>query len=326
MPRASNQKKKIFLVLQFLEKKSDEENPVSLPQIISYLEECGIPAERKSIYDDIEVLRDLGFDILFENGKGYYLASRDFQLPELKLLCDAVAASKFITPKKSDELIAKIKKLTSEEQAKALRRQVVVANRIKTMNECVYYSIDDIHRAIAEKRLISFKYFDINENKEKVYRHNGKIYVVEPLCLLWDDENYYLVAREKDGKIKHFRADKTEKVTVLDEKIPDDGKPFDIENYQTKFFGMYGGKEEAVWLKCENSAAGIISDRFGSDLRFIKADDKHFKVRVNVIVSPLFFSWVVGMNGKIVIDSPESTVAEFRSLIKKIEAEYPEKP
>lgn len=325
MPRASNQKRKIFRVLQFLEEKSDEENPVSLPQIISYLENCGITAERKSIYDDIEELRNLGFDILFENGKGYYLASRDFQLPELKLLCDAVAASKFITPKKSDELIAKIKKLTSEEQAKTLRRQVVVANRIKTMNECVYYSIDDIHRAIAEKKMIAFRYFDIDENKEKVYRHGGKIYVAEPLCLLWDNENYYLVAREKNGKIKHFRADKTENMQILDEKIPETKKPFDIENYQTKFFGMFGGKEEAVWLRCKNSAAGIITDRFGSDLRFLKADEGHFRVRVNVIVSPLFFSWVVGMNGKIVIESPAETVAEFRELLSRIAEDYPGK-
>lgn len=309
------------MILRLLEEESDEDNFIPISRILSYLDGMGISAERKSVYADVEELKNLGFDVLTDPKRGYCLASRDFQLPELKLLCDAVAASKFITPKKSDELIEKIKKLTSRKQAKALRRQVVVTNRIKTMNESVYYSIDDIHRAIADRKKISFLYFNLNEKKEKVYRNGGKPYVADPLCLLWDNENYYLVAREKNGDVKHFRADKTENVTILDAKISEE-QPFDLENYPTKLFGMFGGREEAVWLLCENGAAGIILDRFGSDVRLIKADENRFRVRVNVIVSPLFFSWIVGMNGKITIEAPQSVIEDFRDLLDKTKAAH----
>ena len=292
MPKNSRQKKKILLILKLLAEKSDEDNPVSIKTIISYLESFGITAERRSIYSDIEELEELGFDIIYERNRGYFLASRDFQLPELKLLCDAVAVSKFITPRKSEELISKLKKLTSENNAKTLKRQVHVANRIKTMNESVYYIIDDIHRAIAEKKKISFKYFDFDENKKKKYRRGGKLYKVSPLSLIWDNENYYLIAYDGEAKkIKHYRADKTEKIEILGEKTDREiAKNFDVTEYTSKLFGMFGGKEESV--------------------------------RVSVIVSPLFFSWIVGMNGKIRIEEPKNIADKFLETLKNIEKAY----
>ncbi len=328
MPKGANQKKKLVLILELLKTKSDEEHPISVQKIVSSLESCGVSSERKSIYSDIDTLIELGYDIIHEGKKGYYLASREFQLPELMLLCDAVASSRFITPKKSDELIEKLKKLTSEEQAKNLSRQVVVANRIKTMNESIYYSIDDIHRAIAKRKKIEFLYFDFDENKNRVYHNNGEKYVVDPLSLLWEDDNYYLIAYDCEAKkIKHYRADKTESINILDSPLCTDvQKDFNISEYSSKLFSMFGGKEEPVWLVCKNSFAGKIIDRFGKDLPFIKEGEDSFKVRVKVMVSPMFFAWVFGMGGNVKISGPKDTVSAFREYIKKISKDYDIQP
>lgn len=324
MTKSSNQKKKPFLILKYLWEKSDENNFIPMSKIVEYLDSYGINSERKSIYSDMETLSELGFDIISNRQKGYCLASRDFQLAELKLLCDAVAASKFITPKKSGELIEKLKKLTSEDQAKSLRRQVAVANRIKTMNESIYYAIDDIHRAIAENRKISFCYFDFDENKQKILRHGGKRYTADPISLLWDDDNYYLIARDCEAdKIKHYRADKISGLEILEEKADAEiSKNFDISEYTSKLFGMFGGEEEAVWLSCKNSFAGKVIDRFGKDLSFVKEDEDTFKVRVKVIVSPQFFAWVFGMNEGIKIKGPEETVEKFVNYLKTAAKDY----
>lgn len=222
MPRSSFQKLKIIYIMEYLLKNSDEDHAVTTSQIIAYLKSHDITAERKTIYSDIEALRDFGLDIIQVsegNNHGYYVASRDFELPELKLLVDSVQSSKFITHKKTLSLIKKIEKLASIHSAQLLNRQVFVKNRIKTMNESIYYNVDEIHNGISSNRKIRFLYFEYNVAKERVYRHDGAYYVVSPFAMTWDDENYYMVAFDSAaGIIKHYRVDKMEKITVLDEE------------------------------------------------------------------------------------------------------------
>lgn len=322
MAKSNNQKQKILCVLKYLEQHTDFEHPATVEEIIKYLENCGISAERKSIYSDIDTLIAFGADIEKCHSKhgGYYMASHTFELPELKLLVDAVQSSKFITDKKSRALIQKIVSLTNEYDAKQLNRQVSVADRIKAANESIYYSVDDIHRAISENVKISFKYFEWNAEKKKVFRRNGERYVVSPYTLVWDDEYYYLIARDDTaGENRHFRVDKMSAIIVEDEKRDMSSCPKDgVVSYSKKLFGMFGGKEQTVSLSCQNSLAGVIIDRFGSEITFKKAkNDESFQITSRVILSPNFYSWVASFEGKVKIVSPEDAVTGYEEFIKK---------
>lgn len=323
MAKSSNQKLKILYLLDFLRRKTDMDHSVTMQEIISYLESQGINAERKSIYDDFEALRNFGFEVEKNQSKsvGYYLAERDFELPELKLLVDAVQSSKFITKRKSEALIRKIESLASENEASELQSQVYVTNRIKTMNESIYYAVDFIHQAIAKNKKISYKYYDWNREKQKVLRHDGKIYRVSPWALTWDDENYYMVGYDDlERKIKHYRVDKMMNLNILDERR--DGaevfRNFDMAIYSKKTFGMYGGEEKNVGLICKNHLAGAIIDRFGEDVIIANYGEDHFKVTVKVLVSPLFLTWIMNFGGDIVIDGPADVQEKYVELAKKV--------
>lgn len=327
MPKSANQKLKLLYLIKTLSELSDEEHPLTISDIIKHLSLYGISAERKSIYSDIDMLREYGLDIVAVKSKsyGYYVASREFELPELKLLVDAVQSSKFITRKKSEELIKKIENLTGKYQAAKLQRQVFVANRIKTMNESIYYTVDYIHTAISENSKISFKYFDWTSSKEKVLRHNGKDYVISPWALTWDDENYYLVAYDSEtNMIRHYRVDKITNIKVLPEKREgqESFSEFDMALYSKSVFGMFGGKAEYVSLLCHESLAGIIIDRFGTDIVFLKRDSNHFEINVNVVLSPQFYSWVFGFGDKISIISPDKAKKEFLELLENVKKIY----
>ena len=268
MAKGVNQKQKILYLRQILLERTDEKHPISMAEILEALEAYGIQAERKSIYADIETLKNFGMDIIHrrEQPSGYCVVSREFELPELKLLVDAVHGSKFIIRKKSEALIRKIEGLVSIYEAKKLARNVHVANRIKTMNESIYYTVDDIHSAINGDRQISFQHFKWNEKGEKQLKRDGKVYKVSPWALTWDDENYYLVAFDaEEGIIKHYRVDKMLKMEVLDERREgaEHFKNFDMALYSKKTFGMYSGKDEHVTLRGRNQMADPIIDRFG---------------------------------------------------------------
>ncbi len=313
MAKRSNQKLKILYLMQILLQYTDQNHGLSINEIIEKLSAFGIEAERKSLYDDLELLRIYGLDIEKNRTASvkYYIASRDFELPELKLLVDAVQSSKFITRRKSNELIKKLESFASVYEAGVLNRQVFVANRIKTMNESIYYSVDYIHNAISENRQISFKYFDWNIKKEKQLRKNGQPYVVSPWALTWDDENYYLIAFDDSAKkIKHYRVDKMLELSVLDEKRlgGDCFNNFDMAVYSKQTFGMYGGEETSVKLRCKNGIAGRVIDRFGSDIIMIPDGDEYFTVTVKVAISPLFYTWIMNFGEDIKIISPESAV------------------
>ena len=320
------QKQKLLYLQKIMLEKTDENHGLTINEIKDELESYGIKAERKSLYDDIEILQSFGLDIctVRTNTVKYYIGNRDFQIPELKLLVDAIQSSKFITRKKSLELIEKLGHLVSENESSQLRREVYVTNRVKTVNEHIYYNVDKIHNAISENKKISFQYFKweldtTNGNKiVKTARKNGEAYRVSPWALCWDDENYYLIAYDSEAEIiKHYRVDKMERIRLL--KDERDGselyKDFNPARYAKSVFSMFGGEECEVKLLVDNNFIGVIVDRFGSDLFIVKHDEHSFTVNVNVMLSPQFYAWVFGLGGGVRILAPERGILEFKDKI-----------
>ena len=311
--------------MKILTEQTDEEHCLTVPQIISQLAKAGISAERKSIYDDLEYLRLFGMDICMKKTKntGYFVASRDFELPELKLLVDSVQASKFITHKKSMELIAKIEKLTSHENAKKLQRQVFVTNRVKTVNEKIYYNVDKIHEAIADNKQITFRYFKLDVNREKIYRKDGNFYTESPVALSWDDENYYLITyKEKYNSYTHYRVDKMEAITITEQNRVLGEKPFDLSDYSKTMFQMFGGEETDVTIQFESHLASVVFDRFGTDIHIRKTDGNHFICKLKVAVSPQFLSWVMSFGNKAEVISPTSVQKQLSDLAQEVKELY----
>ena len=327
MGKSFNQKLKLLYIMQMLKENTDENHAMSANDIISALAKQGISAERKSIYDDIERLKLFGCDILSRRSepKGYYLASRDFEIAELKLLVDAVQSSKFITEKKSNQLIHKIEQLASRHEAQTLQRQVVVSNIIKTMNESIYYTVDAIHNAISENRKIRFQYFQWNVKKEMELRHDGAWYLVSPWGLSWDDENYYLVGYDSEvQKIKHYRVDKMLHIQMTEEER--EGKErfnkLDMADYTKKSFGMFRGKEKTVKLLVDNQLAGVMIDRFGKTISLIPVDEEHFTINVDVHVSKQFLGWVFSLGEQVKIISPDEVVEQMKREIGRLKSQY----
>lgn len=323
MARSANQKLKCLYLRQFLLENTDEAHPVTVSQMIDYLACHDIAAERKSIYDDIDGLRSYGLDIEYRKAQdgGYFIANREFQLPELKLLVDAVQSSKFLSLRKSNELIAKLEKLASRHEAQALRRQVYVTHRIKNMNESIYYNVDALHSAIAAGSRITFRYFDWDMNGKKKYRHEGKRYRISPWALLWDDENYYLVGYDAEhAERRHYRVDKMESITQTGEERL--GKElfagFDPAAYSRKVFGMYGGEPQKVTLRFESSMSNIVFDRFGRELILTPDREGGFTVTVEVVPSPQFFAWLTGLGAPVKILSPQPIVQQFCDYLQSV--------
>ena len=328
MARSAYQKLKPLYIMNYLLQNSDEDHLVSMSQLIEHLAAHGIPSERKSVYDDIEALRVFGLDIVQGgSGKnaGYYIANRSFELPELKLLVDSVQSSKFITHKKTATLIKKIETLASIHEAQLLNRQVYVKNRIKTMNESIYYNIDAIQSGISQNKQIQFTYFEYTVQKTRHYRKDGAFYVVSPFAMTWDDENYYLVAFDSQaGIIKHYRVDKMTEISSTEEDRDglDAYQALDMAVYARKVFGMFSGEEESVQLRFENHLVGAVLDRLGQDVFIIADGDDHFTVRADVVVSPQFFAWVTGFGAAAQIIGPDDVVEKMRQHINSVAALY----
>ena len=323
MAKSAGQKLKLLYLLKFLSESTDENHPVSTAEIIAYLGAQGIHSERKSIYDDIEKLCEFGYDIIQVQsrlGGGYYMAGREVELAELKLLVDAVQSSRFITTRKSRSLIKKLEQMAGKYDAGKLQRQVYVAGRIKTENESIYYSIDNIHKAIQENRQISFQYLDWNLKKELVPRKNSDKRV-SPWALIWQDENYYLAAFDSvDGIMKHYRVDKMGKVKV--QKDAREGmeqfSKVDLADYTNRTFGMYGGEEETVIMQFPNRLVGVILDRFGREADIRPMTDRVFRVRAKVAVSGQFFGWLAGIGREAVIVGPDIVKSKYRQWLTDI--------
>ncbi len=330
MPRGNNQKLKLIYLMKIFLEKTDDEHSLTLPEIQMALQAYDISAERKSLYDDIEALRRYGLDIIGEaRGKSfeYYVGQRQFELAELKLLVDAVQSSKFITVKKSTQLIKKLETLTSSHEARQLQRQVYVADRIKTMNESIYINVDILHNAISRNVKIRFQYAQWTVDKKLQLKKNGELYEVSPWALSWDNENYYLVAYDTpEAKIKHYRVDKMMKLALITEHR--EGREyfeqFNMAAYTKKMFGMYHGTEELVKLQFTNDLVGVVIDRFGKEISIHPVDDSHFVVFVKVAVSLQFIAWVIGLGEGARILSPEPVVTEMKKTIKQLAAMYGE--
>lgn len=329
MPKSPNQKLKLLYIIKILEEQTDEQHCISTKELIDALAACDISAERKSIYNDLEQLINFGYDIVYvkaKTGGGYYLAGRRFELPELKLLVDAVQSSRFITLKKSRELIHKIEQLAGKYEAKQLQRQVYVAGRIKTENESIYYNVDNIHKAIQENCQITFQYMDWTLEKQLTPRKEGLRYQISPWALTCKDENYYLIAYdEMADKIKHYRVDKMGKIEILEHTKragADCFKQFDIAAYTNKTFGMFGGKEETVTLELPNRMVGVVLDRFGKEIAIKKKEQNRFSVRINVAVSELFFGWLTGLGTEVKILAPTEVVERYQEYLRAIMKQY----
>lgn len=327
------QKQKLLYLRRIMLEKTDENHGLTSSEILAELAAYGIQAERKSLYDDLQVLEKFGMDICKTKSSTvkYYVGSRDFELPELKLLVDAIQSSKFITEKKSFSLIHKLEGLASVYEGKELQRQVVISNRAKTMNERIYYLVDNIQNAIATDRKISFRYYrwelDYSGMEKIVKREKVKVggYVASPWSLCWDDENYYLIAYDSSSNsIKHYRVDKMDKIRLLEE--PRDGgktfEKFDLAGYSKGVFSMFGGTKTNVRLSVDNDCVGVIADRFGKDIYVTKESDSTFSVSVDVMTSKQFYAWVFGLGGKVRIISPQNVVDEFKKQLENVNESF----
>lgn len=325
MPKSANQKLKLLYIADFLKQYSDEDHPVTTSEIIDMLRNVGIEAERKSIYSDIEALRFYGMDINISKGRngGISLLSKEFQLAELKLLVDAVQSSRFITKKKSFDIIKKLSEQVSTYEREELQREVYILNRIKNDNESIYYSTDTIHKAIQSDKMIVFRYFNYGTDKKKLYHNDGKPIKVSPFGLQYDSEKYYMIAFDGyASKIKHYRVDKMENVEIFDDSRDGKGyfRKFDLAEYANSTVTMYSGEVAPVTLKLPEKFAGAVIDKFGKQCRFVPLDDGEFSVTINVTMTPTLYSWVFTFGGDIKITAPEKAVNDYKKqLLRAIE-------
>ncbi len=324
MPKGTNQKLKLYYLSRIMIEKTDENHMLNMAEIKEELLKYGVTADRKSIYDDIDALKILGIEIKGEKTGGnyyYHVSKKHFEIAELKLLVDAIQSSKFITAKKSEDLIKKITSFASDYEAKELKRQVTVQGRVKTMNESTYCFIDDVHRAISENKQIRFVYMKWTPEK-KLDRKRDFPYTVSPWALTWDDENYYLIAYDEEAeKIKHFRVDKIKNIKVLEAKRSGrmKFKEFNLPKYAKMSFGMFGGEKKRVKIAFKNDLVGIFIDRFGRDIMIHPSKKRGWlETNVDVALSDQFFGWLFALGGGVKLISPEEVVERFKSEVKAV--------
>lgn len=324
--RNTNQRLKILYLYRILTEQTDDKHSISMPEIIRQLERCGISAGRKALYEDIEALRSFGLDIVSGRGgnSGYAVVSREFELPELKLLADAVCSARFLTEQKAQKLVAKLSRLTSVYEARQISRQVCIAGRTKERNEHIYLTVDAIQRAIREGKQISFRYFSYDIRKKKVYRDGVRI--CTPISLLWSDERYYLVANytKYPGKLTNFRVDRMEHTEVLDAPAIPPDEPFDPEEYQNETFSMFSGRTQIVKLRFHGSLVNPVIDRFGKDILIYPDGEEHFIVRIPVKAEqPLpFFGWLFQFGSQAQILAPAELRGRYRETLKQVLAAH----
>lgn len=325
MPKSDNQKLKIFYILDYLQRNSHQDHPVRASELISMLEKHhNIQCERKSVYSDIAALQDYGVDIVSLPGKkgGYYIATRNFELPELKLLIDAVLSSRFLTEKKSRELIEKLCNQCSVHDARLIRRDVLVSGRVKSMNETIYYNVDAIQEAIGQNRQITFRYFDWGIDGNRHYRDRD--YIASPYGLCQDNENCYLLAHSPRHGVTSYRVDRMSQIAILDDirtPCPElTGKA--LTEHANRLFQMYSGDAVDVKLRFHNSLVNVVIDRFGREIMLIPDGEEHFTFTVKVAVSPMFLSWVIGFGTKAKVLYPQRVVDACKKMCLEALSQY----
>ena len=311
-------------LMRILLEQTDESHALTLQELIEKMDAEGIPVERRDVYADIEALREFGVDVIADKrGRNtyYFVGNRQFQLAELKLLVDSVQASRFITERKSRELIKKLSDLAGEPQSKELNRHVLIAGRIKSMNESIYYNVDEIHKAINSDSQISFQYFQWGLDKEMELKRDGERYVVSPWALVFDDENYYMVAVE-GSSLKHYRVDKMLRIKATGD--PRAGRElYHEEEYGKKsLFGMYGGDIVPVTFQAKNWMIGIMIDRFGRDIPIAKVSDEEFETKIDLAISPQFYGWLFALGPDIRVTSPGFVVNKLREYGENVMRNY----
>lgn len=322
--KTTNQRLKILYVYKILTEQTDEKHTISMPELIAKLEEYGISAARKALYEDIDALRAFGLDIVSGRGSnsGYAVVGREFELPELKLLADAVCSARFLTEHKAQRLVEKLGKLASVHEASQLRRQVYIAGRTKEKNERIYITVDAIQRAISERKQISFRYFRYDLRKHKVYRESTR--TCTPIALLWSEERYYLVANylKYPDKLTNFRVDRMERTEVLDEPAILPEEPFDPEEYQNATFSMFSGKTSIVKLRLHNDLVNPVIDRFGKDIVIHPDGEAHFIVSIPVKAEQPqpFFGWLFQFGTQAEILEPDELRAEYHRTLTEVGA------
>lgn len=313
-------KKRLLTILEYLYKNTDEENPTNTTRLIDFLSEKEVEGDRKTIADDIEALVDMGYDIVSikSSPNKYFWGQRAFEIPELKLLIDAVCSSRFITDKKSKELTKKITLLAGANQSLQLKRHIIATGRAKTENQNIYYLVDEITTAINEKKQISFQYSEYNVMKEKILRHDGEVYVISPYMLYWNEDYYYVVGySEKRSKVVSFRVDRMVDTKMISADAVFQPADFNPNDYADRIFCMFNSSEqEVVELECQNELMKYIIDRYGLEVKTSVKTENTFAAWIPVNLSPVFYSWVFQFGGKVKIISPKIAVNEYRKMLE----------
>ena len=311
-------KKRLLLILELLHKKTDEDHPVSTVEIMEFLASEGITIDRKTLASDIKLLCDMDYDIVTikSSPNKYFWGNRTFEIPELKMLIDAVSSSRFITKKKSDELATKIASLAGDAQYENMNRHIVATGRAKSDNKKLYYIVDTISEAINQKKKIKFKYTEYNADKEKVFRHDGEVYTVSPYVLYWNEDYYYVVGyHDKRERVAAFRVDRLHNPRVTEEDAVQKPKDFSIDDYANKIFKMFDGDDAIVELACENHLMKYIIDHYGINTETERNSENTFIAKVPATLTPTFYSWVFQFGGQIRILGPNIAVENYKKLL-----------
>lgn len=327
----ASSKMKTLLIYKLLSKYSDDEHPLSSADLIAMLAQEGIKCERKSIYSDIQMLNDIGLDIVSTSSpkRGYFIATRKFELPEVRLLIDAVSSAGFITPKKTENLVEKLESLVSDNQANDLFSQVYVDSNSKCDNEEIYYIIDALHEAILNKNKVKFVYKRRNIDIENRKSFTEKTFVVSPYALIWKDDHYYLVCNnEKYDNLMNLRLDRMKKIQQLEEDCRPIGEvseykdALDVSDYSSKMFSMFSGCSHPVKLLCSLDIREEIMDRFGEKISLTAVDPSHFETVIDAAVSEGLVSWIMSFGDKLKILEPESLALSVKDKAQMIADMY----
>ena len=318
-------KRRILVLLRMFYELTDEDHPMSTDQIIEYLQSCGVGSNKKTLRSDIALLEESGLDIVTITSKPnrYFWGDRGFELPELKLLIDAVSSSRFITQKKSTELVGKLSALASEPQRQELKRNVYATERVKSANERIYYTVDTINNAINQERQISFQYTEYTADKKVVLRNDGEVYVLSPYALFWNEDFYYVIGwSDKHENVSAFRVDRMHRPTILEEPAVPRPEDFRLEDYSRRIFEMYDGEAVTVRLECKDYLMKYVVDRFGEDVKVRPSQKGQFIVTADVQLSPNFYAWIFRFGGDMRIISPDHARREMVGMLRSmLEAE-----
>lgn len=324
MARENFRKIKLLKLLEMLRQNTDEQHPMSTSSIISSLAEMEITCDRRTLAQDIATLSNLGYEIMTTtvgHEKAYYVEDRNFSIPELKILIDAVQASSFITEKKSEELINKIASLAGSHRAEVLKRNMVCFNTRKHSNERIFYNVNDLEDAILRQKKVLFRYFDLNENGERVYRRDGHRYVVEPIALVFNEDNYYLTCySSRHDSTSNYRIDRMDSVEVIDEDCCEKAIVLrdQVATYTEQAFKMFGGQLEDIVLEFDRGLIGVVYDKFGESVKMMPSGENKIIATVKVMISPTFWGWLFQFGNQMKIISPSSAVSMYAEKAQSI--------